>query len=171
MEKSLPPPPGMKRSRKPPPLLPLPGRAPITTSRIQFSSEQLRRENERLQRLLARMESEQEESIRRIAELQAQNDQCSEKSENQEQLVVRIANSITDAFREIRPVKFTVAFIYAYAATKLNLMKAGHGAKYETATNAGTNSTGGLAVERGRGVTVVADLTMTRNSNPTFSAP
>ncbi|KAI3322911.1 hypothetical protein HD806DRAFT_536090 [Xylariaceae sp. AK1471] len=102
MEKSLPPLPEMTRSKKPPPL-PLSERPLITTNRIQDPNEQVQRlhkENERLRRLLARLQSEQDSSIRRIAELEAQNHQYYEQSESQRQLVVRIANTISDAFHD-----------------------------------------------------------------------
>lgn len=98
MEKSLPPLPGLTRTKKPPPLLlerPL-----IPTSRIRNADEQLIKENEHLCRLLAKMQVEQEESTRYIAELQAQNHRYREQSKSQKQLVVQIANSISNAFRE-----------------------------------------------------------------------
>ncbi|KAI0163877.1 hypothetical protein GGR57DRAFT_268663 [Xylariaceae sp. FL1272] len=105
MEKALPPLPGMAGNRKPRPPLPLSQRAPVATGQrhIHDRDEQLqrlRRENEHLRRLLIGLEGERGDSSRRIAELEAENHQYRAQAASQKQLVVRIANTISDAFHE-----------------------------------------------------------------------
>ncbi|KAI1159431.1 hypothetical protein F5B18DRAFT_677253 [Nemania serpens] len=100
MEKSLPPLPAMARARKPPPLR-LPQRA-LLPARDE-PGEQLKRlrgENKHLRRALAELQEEQDKRARIIAELTLQNDQYRAQAESQKQLVVRIAHTISEAFRE-----------------------------------------------------------------------
>ncbi|KAI1325793.1 hypothetical protein F5Y16DRAFT_400976 [Xylariaceae sp. FL0255] len=85
----------MGRTRKPPPLR-LPQRAGDLEPDEQ--SQRLRRENDHLRRSLARLREEQDKTARVIAELTLQNDQYRAQSDSQKQLIVRIANTIGDAF-------------------------------------------------------------------------
>ncbi|KAI0388209.1 hypothetical protein F5Y17DRAFT_269637 [Xylariaceae sp. FL0594] len=96
MEKSLPPLPSTARTRKPPPLR-LPPRAHVPTQEDQKSGEL-----ERLRRKTTRLEEEQDKMARLIAELTLQNEQYRAQSKSHRQLVVRIANTISDAFNEYR---------------------------------------------------------------------
>lgn len=105
-EKSLPPLPNSKKrvkTRKAPPP-PLSQRCLVTnlrTTEVSGQSQQvqhLRKENKRLHRLLAELQSGQDKNARHIADLEELNRQYHQEAQHQKWLVARIANTISNAF-------------------------------------------------------------------------
>ncbi|RYO97360.1 hypothetical protein DL765_011204 [Monosporascus sp. GIB2] len=88
------------KTRKPAPL-PLSHRSLVTSPQKPESDgqlQQLRQENEKLCRLLARLQGDQDERDRRIATLEQQNREYRENDKEHKRLITRIANTFSDTF-------------------------------------------------------------------------
>ncbi|RYP63165.1 hypothetical protein DL771_009396 [Monosporascus sp. 5C6A] len=62
--------------------------------------QQLRQENEKLCRLLAKLQGDQDERDRRIATLEQQNREYRENDKEHKRLITRIANTFSDTFHD-----------------------------------------------------------------------